>query len=160
MRSLLELPWLSLLTRMVVGGIFVFSSVEKTANPNAFALLIDNYRLFPHEVSLILASFLPWMELVCGMAILSGVGHRGGGLAAGTLTFGFTIAVVSGLLRGLDISCGCYTLDPDVGKIGWMKVIENTGLLLLSVFLVYSSGDRWTLDRLFNRSSITEASVS
>jgi len=159
-KTLLTHPWLNLLTRTVVGSIFIFSSVEKTADPGAFAVLLDNYRLLPYDFSLAVATVLPWVELVCGMAVLAGIAHRGASLILGVLTIGFTVAVVSGLLRGLDISCGCYTLDPEVGKIGWSKVVENTELILLFVFLVYSTGTRWTFDRMLDRSTVPEEHIS
>lgn len=148
MNALLANRWLELLTRLVVGTIFISASVEKVADPASFAVLIDNYKLLPTTATLFLASTLPWVELVCGIAVVLGVAVRGSSLVIGLLTVGFTGAVISGVLRGLDISCGCYTLDPEVGKIGWLKVAENTGIVVLSLFLVYSTAARVTLDRL------------
>ena len=147
MKSLLSDPWLDLATRIVVGTIFVAASIEKAADPAAFAVLIDNYKLVSPQFSLLIASTVPWLELICGLSILFGTGTRGAALVLGILTAGFTIAVTSGVLRGLDISCGCYTLDPEAGRIGWRKVAENTGLLVLFLFLVYSTGARFTLNR-------------
>lgn len=148
MNTLLANRWMELLTRFVVGTIFVSASIEKAADPAAFAVLIDHYKVFSPSLSMFVASTLPWVELVCGVAILLGLAVRGGALVLGSLTVGFTVLVVSGVLRGLDISCGCYTLDPEVGKIGWQKVAENTGIVVLSLFLVYSTAVRVTLDQL------------
>jgi hypothetical protein len=50
------------------------------------------------------------------------------------------------LVRGLDISCGCFTQDPAAGKIGWTKVLENTELLALSVFLLFSKSNKFSLE--------------
>ncbi|MCU0454170.1 MAG: DoxX family membrane protein [Bacteroidetes bacterium] len=148
MNSLLADRRLELLTRLVVGTIFVSASIEKAAEPAAFAAMIDNYKVLSPALSMFVASTLPWVELICGVAVILGVGVRGGALVIGLLTIGFTFAVISGIMRGLDISCGCYTLDPEVGKIGWRKVVENSGIVVLSVFLVYSTAARVTLDRL------------
>ncbi len=153
MKHVLGNSLLQLATRLLVGCIFVYASVEKVFDPGAFSLLIDNYKMLPAGYSLIIASTLPWVELVCGLAIIFGTGTRGAALVLGLLTVGFTGAVASGIVRGLDISCGCYTLDPTVGKIGWPKVIENTGLVLLFLFLVYSTGTRYTLDSMFRSRS-------
>lgn len=160
MKTLLNNPWLELATRLVVGTIFISASIEKAADPNAFATLIDNYKILPPQMSLIAASTLPWLELVCGLSILFGIGTRGGSLVLGLLTFGFTLAVISGVLRGLDISCGCFTLDPEVGQIGWRKVAENTGLIVLFLFLVYSDGARFTLERWLADRTGKEGTVS
>lgn len=159
MNALLANRWLELLTRLVIGTIFVSASIEKTADPASFAVLIENYKLLSHAASMFIASTLPWIELVCGIAVILGVAVRGSSLMIGLMTVGFTAAVVSGVLRGLDISCGCYTLDPEVGKIGWLKVAENTGIVVLSVFLVYSTAARVTLDRLVAGRNEREAST-
>ena len=147
-KSLLHNSSLVLATRLLTGVIFLFASVEKAADPAAFALLIDNYKILPHDASLIVASSLPWVELVCGLAVILGLGMRGAALVLGSLTAAFTVAVVVGLLRGLDISCGCFTLDPTVSHLGWQKVAENVGLCALFAFLVFSSHDRWTLPKI------------
>lgn len=159
MNALLANRWLELLTRLVLGTIFVFASIEKAADPASFAMLIENYKLLSPSASMFIASTLPWVELVCGIAVILGVAVRGSSLMIGLMTVGFTAAVVSGVLRGLDISCGCYTLDPEVGKIGWLKVAENTGIVVLSVFLVYSTAARVTLDRLVAGRNEREAST-
>jgi uncharacterized membrane protein YphA (DoxX/SURF4 family) len=159
MNALLANRWLELLTRLVIGTIFVSASIEKAADPASFAVMIENYKLLPPGASMFIASTLPWVELICGITVLLGVAVRGSSLVIGVLTVGFTVAVVSGVLRGLDISCGCYTLDPEVGKIGWRKVAENTGIVVLSVFLVYSTAARVTLDRLVAGRNEQEAST-
>ena len=144
MRELLDNRLLVLSVRLVVGAIFLFSSIEKAADPRTFAVLVDNYRLLPYSFSLGLASFLPWLELVCGLCLILGISFRGASLLVGSLTCVFTVAVISGILRGLDISCGCFTLDPEASKIGWQKVIENAGLIFLSAYLVLSRTDGFT----------------
>jgi hypothetical protein len=50
---------------------------------------------------------------------------------------GFTILVFSALSRGLDISCGCFSQDPHVNKIGYQKIAENFGLIILSLWLLF-----------------------
>jgi uncharacterized membrane protein YphA (DoxX/SURF4 family) len=159
MNSLLANRWLELLTRLVIGTIFVSASIEKAADPASFAVMIENYKILSPAASMFVASTLPWVELVCGVAVILGVAVRGSALVIGLLTVGFTSAVVAGILRGLDISCGCFTLDPEVGKIGWRKVAENTGIVVLSVFLVYSTAVRVTLDRLVAGRNEREAST-
>jgi uncharacterized membrane protein YphA (DoxX/SURF4 family) len=92
-----------------------------------------------------LATILPWIELLCGFALLFGVFIRGSALLVSVMLIAFTLAVVSGILRGLDISCGCFTQDPAADKIGWMKVLQNSTLIVLSLFLYFSNTERFTL---------------
>lgn len=138
MSSILENKMLILGARVVVGSLFLFSSIEKAFDPQAFALLIDNYKILPPSINLLVATLLPWLELVCGLAIIFGTSFRGASLLVGLMTTVFTFAVISGIMRDLDISCGCFTLDPEASRIGWQKVAENVGLIVLCTFLVYS----------------------
>ena len=64
----------------------------------------------------------------------------------------FTLAVMSALLKGLDISCGCFTQDPAAGHIGWLKVVENTSLFALTLFLYYSDTAKFTLIEYLQKS--------
>lgn len=145
MTSILDNRLLVIAARLVVGSIFLFSSIEKTFDPAAFAILIDNYKLLPSSATLFVATFLPWLELVTGLAIIFGVSFRGASLLVGGMTIVFTLAVISGIARDLDISCGCFTLDPEASKIGWQKVAENVGIIILCGFLVYARTDSWTI---------------
>ena len=141
MKPLLEHPTLILAVRLVVGSIFVFSSIEKASDPYAFALLIENYKILPFSINLFIATLLPWTELVCGMALIFGISFRGASAILGSMTTLFTLAVISGILRDLDITCGCFTLDPEASRIGWQKVAENAGIVFLSIFLVFTKRD-------------------
>lgn len=138
MRSLLRNDFLVLGARVFLGLLFIIVSIDKISDPALFAQSIQNYRIFPKEGALFLATFLPWIELLCGLCLLTGVMVRGSSLLIGLLLIVFTIVISSALLRGLDISCGCFTLDPAADKIGGNKIIENFVLIALSMFLFYS----------------------
>jgi uncharacterized membrane protein YphA (DoxX/SURF4 family) len=146
MKSLLSNDYLVLLTRIFVGLMFVVVSIEKIVEPAAFAQSIANYNIFSFPVSLVLATIVPWLELVCGLCILFGLFLRGSSLLLSGMVAVFTIALLSALLRGLDIACGCFTQDPTVGKIGGAKVIQNLSLLALSLYLYFSTSDRFSVD--------------
>ena len=146
-KNLLSNPNLVLLVRVFVGLLFVVSSVEKIADPSAFARSIGNYNLLPSWAAMGLATLIPWLELLCGFSVLFGALSKGGSFLLTAMLVLFTLAVVSALLRGLDISCGCFTQDPAAGRIGWMKVLENSGLLLLTLTLYFSNANEFTLTR-------------
>ena len=131
--------------RIIVGLTFLFASIDKISRPAEFAMAIANYKLIAGPTTLIVATVLPWIELLCGLAVLSGVFLRGATLLLFTILSVFTLAVITGLIRGLDISCGCFTLDPDVDRIGFLKVIENLGLILGAVIVFYSEATRFVL---------------
>jgi putative oxidoreductase len=97
--------------RLVLGVVFIYASADKIAHPGAFAESIYNYRMLPHWSINVMAIVMPWLELICGALIIAGVFLRGSALMIGVMLGVFIIAISAALLRGLDISCGCFTVE-------------------------------------------------
>ena len=102
-------PYLAALFRVALGVIFVVASWDKIADPLAFAHTIANYHLLPLSLINLLAICLPWVELVCGFALILGLASRSNLLAIGGMLLMFIAAIGSALWRKLDISCGCFS---------------------------------------------------
>src|SRR2546423_15189832 len=92
---------------LVVGGIFVYAGVLKVLAPVQFGLDIDNYKTLPWFGSVRLASYLPWLEIFCGLAIIFRFLYRGGLSILTALIALFIGATIPATMRGLDITCGC-----------------------------------------------------
>lgn len=135
-----------LTARVFLGVLFVVISIDKIADPAAFARSISDYRIVTGTPAMVLATVLPWVELLCGLALAFGILLRGSSLLIGSLLIVFTFAVASALLRDLDISCGCFTQDPSADRIGWLKIGENIVLLALAAYLFLSRNHRFSLD--------------
>jgi uncharacterized membrane protein YphA (DoxX/SURF4 family) len=129
----------------------VVAGADKICDPAAFGVSIGNYRILPEFLIPIAATVLPWLELLCGLAILFGILVRGGSLLASILLLIFTAAAAAAILRGLDISCGCFTQDPRAAALGWGKVWENLGLLCASLVLLYAGEGPLSLQRYLRR---------
>jgi putative oxidoreductase len=93
---------------IIVGGIFIYAGVMKIIDPVGFANDIDNYKMLPWAISVRLAFYLPWLEILCGLAVILGLLYRGGLLILTILISIFIIASVTAKVRGLDITCGCF----------------------------------------------------
>jgi uncharacterized membrane protein YphA (DoxX/SURF4 family) len=93
---------------LIVGGIFVYAGVSKVLDPAQFANDIDNYKTLPWFVSVRLAFYLPWLEIFCGLAVISRFFYRGGLSILTALLAVFIGATVAAKMRGLDITCGCF----------------------------------------------------
>ena len=150
-KNLLSNPQLVLVSRIFIGLLFVVSSLDKIVDPSAFSRSVADYGLLPSWMPAIIATILPWVELLCGFAVLFGVFLRGSSLLLSAMIAVFTLAVISALLRGLDISCGCFTQDPTAERIGWMKVVQNSSLIVLTLFLYYSESTKFTLQEFLRR---------
>jgi len=107
----MDLPSRDILWRIValiIGDIFIYAGVIKAMDPVAFANDIDNYKILPWPLVVRLAFYLPWLELLCGLALILRFFYRGGLFILTGLTFVFIAASVIAKVRGLDITCGCF----------------------------------------------------
>src|SRR5437899_7939452 len=93
---------------LIVGGIFIYAGVIKAMDPVAFANDIDNYKILPWPLAVRLAFYLPWLEMLCGLALVLRSFYLGGLFILTGLTFIFIAASVIAKVRGLDITCGCF----------------------------------------------------
>ena len=126
--------YLQLIFRLLLGAMFVTVAMTKIPNPEKFANEIGNYNLLP-EISLnLMALFLPWLELITGMLLIFGYKVKENSFLILGMLVVFTLGVLSAMARGLDINCGCYS-EIAVKKVGWEKVLENTGLIIIAFFL-------------------------
>ena len=102
---------LVLLCRLIVGGVFIYASLDKLTHPQAFAEVIHNYHLVPYMLLHPAALLLPMVEFICGAALILGIWRRGAALISTILLMVFMVAIASALQRNLDISCGCFNTD-------------------------------------------------
>src|SRR6266487_5979604 len=101
-----QFPWR--IVDVIVAGIFIYAGAIKTLDPVQFASDIDNYKILPWPISVVLAFYLPWLEILCGFAIVVRVWYRGALSILAALIVVFTLATVAAKARGLDITCGCF----------------------------------------------------
>jgi hypothetical protein len=91
-----------------VGCIFVYAGVLKALDPIRFASDIDNYKILPWAISVRLAFYLPWLEILCGLALVARRLYLGGLSILTALVSIFIFATIAAKIRGLDITCGCF----------------------------------------------------
>lgn len=130
--------YIILFLRLFVGGVFIYASIDKIAHPAQFAHAIENYRILPHFIVNILAIILPWIELVSGLLLVSGVWRGASALVISGLLTMFIIAIMAGLARGLDITCGCFTTTGGE-KLGLSLILRDVILLLITIHILISS---------------------
>lgn len=123
--------------RVIVGFVFVYASIHKIADPESFAKSIENYRILPLFSVNVVAIIVPWIELIVGLFLMFGVCIKASSFIATFLMLFFSLLVLVTIIRGIDISCGCFSSSVST-PIGWQKFTENIILSIIS-FLVYSS---------------------
>ena len=128
------------LCRLIVGGIFIYASLDKLAHPQAFAEVIHHYRLVPYFLLHPAALLLPMVEFVLGCAPVFDLGRRGAALIAAFLLVVFMAAIATALARNLDISCGCFNTDGG-DSVGLSLLARDLGLIQLCLpALLFSDG--------------------
>jgi uncharacterized membrane protein YphA (DoxX/SURF4 family) len=142
---------LILLARIFLGGLFIASGLEKILDVQAFANSILQYKVVGQLLAMCTATMLPSLELLCGLSLVIGLYPRGSELLMTVMLAGFTMLIASALLRGLDISCGCFSQDPNVSKIGFQKIAENCGLIVVSVWLLFDRNQDINLLDIFRK---------
>jgi uncharacterized membrane protein YphA (DoxX/SURF4 family) len=82
-----------------------------------------------------MAMGLPWLEIICGTAVLLGIYERGAlAILCGALVV-FTAAIISAWSRGLDISCGCFGNSTPIEDYR-ITVLQRLGMLAVGLLLL------------------------
>lgn len=98
--------------RWLLAIIFLWATLSKLANPQDFFSHLVAYQLpLPAGLLRLTAVVLPWLELFCGLALLSGLWLRAALTWTVLLCGIFVLATGQAWGRGLEISCGCLNLD-------------------------------------------------
>ncbi|HEX4823198.1 MAG TPA: MauE/DoxX family redox-associated membrane protein [Candidatus Polarisedimenticolaceae bacterium] len=121
--------------QILCGLIFLAAALPKIADLTAFAGSIHNFHLepvVPIAATNLLAVSIPWVELVAGLALVTGVRPRAGAIVYTLLLAVFTVGVIQAMARGLSFDCGCFG-KAGAAKIGLRKLAENLGMLALGI---------------------------
>jgi putative oxidoreductase len=94
--------------RLALAGLYLFAAIPKIMDPWSFARAIYNFRLLPTPAIPALAAWLPMFEAVAAAAVATGILYRGGLIALSGLSAAFAVGILSAIVRGLDIDCGCF----------------------------------------------------
>ncbi len=124
--------------RVGLAILFIAASYYKIMSPGAFAHQIYNYKILPFAMINPLAIVLPWLQLFCGLALLSNRGVKGASLLLVLMLFTFQIALASALLRGLNISCGCFKSGGNAAT--WWSFGRDFIFLILAVLQLIRAG--------------------
>jgi len=128
--------YLEIIIRLVLGFIFLYASLDKIIYPQKFAEVIYNYRLMPIELLNICAIIVPWVEAFIGVSLLIGSRVDVSAFMLSVITFFFILMIISAIVRGLNIECGCFSLDAEGSLVSWKRVIEDVFILVGGIFLL------------------------
>lgn len=118
-------------SRLALGCLFIYASLDKIIHPLSFAQILHHYRMMPPNLINIWAVTLPWIEAAAGILLIIGYRVRGANLIIGGLLAMFVAVLAITALRGINVSCGCFSTSIEVKSNLVYRILEDVGMLLL-----------------------------
>jgi uncharacterized membrane protein YphA (DoxX/SURF4 family) len=120
---------------LALAAIFIYAGADKIGDPLQFADTIAAFAILPAALINLLALGLPLFEVACGLLLLWSPTRRVGALAVSVISVVFFTALLSALLRGLTIDCGCFGTGAPSRLRMWLElgldVVLAGGALLI-----------------------------
>lgn len=128
--------------RLILGGLFIYASIHKLANPADFAKIIYNYKLFPDILIYPMAIIVPWLELIGGLCLVAGIYSRAAAIIISIMLVAFIIALSINLARGLDFNCGCFSSSGSEGNDPLGLLYRDFLLLVPGMLIIIFQRDK------------------
>lgn len=134
------------LCRLLLAAVFLYAGWSKSADIDAFAGQIAAYRILPYAGNYLVAATLPSVEVLAGLLLLLNLRIRAALVVVGGLLLVFMVALVSLLVRGLEIDCGCFAPGAGEPVSAWLALWRDVGLFALVVLCWWLRSRRVRLD--------------
>lgn len=144
------LPWLTLLSRLILGGVLLAAGLLKVQHPAKSAMAVRAYEVLPISIANGLGYALPWFEVGIALMLILGIWVRWSAVLGSALLSLFVLAIAQAWARGLTIDCGCFGGggQVDAGKTKYLEeIIRDTGLIMLGIFLFRFPHGKFALDK-------------
>ncbi len=130
---------LSWVLRLMLGISFIWASWHKILAPDQFALILYGYGIFPGAAINILALLVPFVELLSGFCLISGVLKRPALILINAMLVCFIMIISFNLIRGHQFDCGCFSFGDT------NDAASAAGLLVRDVFFLAGGVYLWRL---------------
>jgi len=143
MKDFLANKYLQIILRLIIGGLFIYASYDKLFNPAEFADIVKGYQILPLGLVNIFGIVLPYVEFIAGTFLVFGVFKKGSALTISVLLVVFLLALIRAQILGLDINCGCFSLETNGEKSNIpMRILEDILMLAGSLIIYFFSDSR------------------
>ena len=138
MMKILHNRWVSVVVRVALGAVFIYSAWPKIADPPAFVQMVSNYKLLPDSLVSPAALVLPWLEMIAGTCLVAGIMRRAAALWVVVLLVLFVGALGINIARDVAVDCGCFSVTASQKShaelIASMKldILRDLGMLLMA----------------------------
>jgi uncharacterized membrane protein YphA (DoxX/SURF4 family) len=155
----------NIILRLVLGGIFVVAGATKiwhvqsktvyqsntsfaiaghisiVPDVSEFADSVLNYRVPPRALNNLVAITFPWIELLAGGLLMCGIWKRASTVVITVLMVVFLIAIGQAVVRGLNISCGCFG-TVEGRRVGLNALAEDTAMFAAALWLLWRDKEK------------------
>ncbi len=138
MIKFLDNKYLVLISRILLGLIFVIASIHKILYPEEFAYTIYKYNILPLIFINFLSIFLPMVELISGILLIFGIFKEASLTIITSLLLVFIGALTFNYMRGLNVDCGCFTPSHGSGESLLIAIFRDIFFLFLA-FILFNS---------------------
>lgn len=125
------------LAHLLFGGLFLYAGLMKAWQPMVFLDDVRSFALLPDPYAALLALFLPWLEILAGLAVITGLFRKGGLLLLQASLLIFLVAIGIAWARGTDIRCGCFGSGGEASSSYVGLLVRDVLLLLLGGWLTW-----------------------
>jgi putative oxidoreductase len=133
-----------------LAAVFFYASVDKICEPLQFADSIAAFAILPAAFINLFALSLPPFEIACGLLLLWPSTRRVGALVAALISVLFFAALLSALLRGLTLDCGCFGTGTPSRPRMWAELALDVVLFSGALFVYLRSITRLSARRCMN----------
>lgn len=131
------------LTRLLVGSVLTIAGLLKLQDGSSrFLQSVLAYGLVKGRAARLMASYLPWLEVGCGLFLLLGLFLPVTALVSFGLLMIFTTAVVTAIVREKRVDCGCFSTTHRRNYVRWKLSYRNLVMMGLSV-IIFNFGPGW-----------------
>ncbi|PIN74795.1 hypothetical protein COV18_06275 [Candidatus Woesearchaeota archaeon CG10_big_fil_rev_8_21_14_0_10_37_12] len=127
--------------RIILGLLFIGSSVLKLPDLNGFSAAVASFNLFPRWAVKPIAYTIPFVEFIVGWWVLSGKSLLYAAYTGLVIMLVTTLVIFIALLLKRKVkNCGCYG-TVIVVPLTWNKFVENIIWTILFVLLIFGTKD-------------------
>ena len=92
-------PWLTLLARLILGGVLLAAGGLKIGNLQKSAMSVRAYELLPTDLANFFGYVLPWIEIGMGLLLIVGAVVSIMGLLGALIMLAFVVAIAQAWAR-------------------------------------------------------------
>lgn len=139
---------ISLASRAVLAGLFLYASLDKVWEPAQFARSTAQYDILPLFLVNAFSAWLAWLELWLGGLLLLGLWTRVVATWAGLLLAFFTVLMIYAGFTGAGLDCGCFP-GQEGHAAGFTAALRDFLLLMPAIWLMRRPGTWLRLDKAY-----------